>query len=155
MFFRYFKSLESPEGLVTRVMDADAPVYAEAKKEDGSDKFVEATFQEWWDTSVAEDTKVAAQTSAPEGHFFAEVPNPKAEGEVIMVTCSLADGEPIDQEATDGAEAEAPVEAAPEATPEAPAASEGTEAPAEGQDAPSEGTEGNVTPSEGGEQAPE
>lgn len=150
MFFRYFKSLESPEGLITRVESQNADAYSDAEK------FVEASFQEWWDTSVAEDTKVAAQTSAPEGHFFAEVPNPKAEGEVIMVTCSLADGEPIDQEAADGAEVEAPApESTPEAAPEAPAAPEGTEAPSEGQDAPSEGTEANAAPSESGEQAPE
>lgn len=118
MFFRYFKSLESPEGLITRVESQNADAFADAEK------FVEATFQEWWDTSVAEDTKVAAQTSAPEGHFFAEVPNPKVEGEVIMVTCSLTDGDPGGL----GVEAEAPVEATP-------AESEATEAPGEDQDA--------------------
>lgn len=87
MFFRYFKSND----LVERVFADNAAPY-EAEKE----KFAESAFKEWWETSVADDTKAKSLDGAAAGEFWSEITDPKT-GEFATVACSLETGEPIEQ----------------------------------------------------------
>lgn len=89
MFFRYFKS----NNIVERVLADNAAPY-EAEKE----KWAESTFKDWWDTSVAEDTKAKSLDGAAEGEFWSEIADPKT-GEAGTVACSLETGEPIEEKA--------------------------------------------------------
>lgn len=139
------------KGQILRVLDANAQTWLDAKLENGEAKYTETTFQEWWSEAVAEDTKAAMLEGADAGEFWAEVEDPQNPGSVITVACSLATGEPVDEEA---AAAPAEPEAPEEAPVEAPAEPEATEVPPAPETPASEGSEAAAeapAPSEDGQ----
>ena len=137
MFFKYIRDVEVEGSPITRIEFYKTSAY-ETKLADGSPKWVEATFREWWDTSVADDTKSALTTSAPEGSFYSEIEDPQDTTKTIMLVCSLETGEPEDTSALTGEYVPDTAQDAPEAPSEPSAPAEGTDAPSAPVDAPAE-----------------
>ncbi len=94
MIFRYFKSGD----VVERVLAVNAAPY-EAEAE----KWTESTFKDWWDTSVAEDTKAKSLDGAAQGEFWSEIMDPVT-NEYEKIACSLETGEPIEDRAGSSSE---------------------------------------------------
>lgn len=130
MLFRYFRQLAGTGKFrIHRALDEEALPFYERKLKDGTPKYEEVTFADWW-AAMPEDEKADRLKDVPEGTFSGLA----VEEGVIL--CLLTTGEPADESDLTGEQPEGTI-----VTTDAP---EGAEAP-EGEqtppDAPSEATE--------------
>lgn len=94
MMFQYFKEGDAvaENGQTLRVLSTDATVYSGALLADGTPKYKEVTFQDWWDHAVADDTKKKWLDGACGGEFHDD--SISIEGTMCM---SLETGEPVEK----------------------------------------------------------